>query len=150
MNLIAIVAASAMLSYGAPDVGAPQRWRGAQGWGHQGSYNRIFDAKTVETVSGEIGAVHRITPMKGMSRGIHVTLKTEKGELEVHLGPAWYIDQQEDGLSKGDKVEVRGSRVKFNGGDALIAVEVRKGDAVLKLRDEDGFPLWSGWRRRAR
>jgi hypothetical protein len=26
--------------------------------------------------------------------------------------------------------------------------EVKKGDEVLKLRDDNGFPVWSGWRRR--
>jgi hypothetical protein len=25
---------------------------------------------------------------------------------------------------------------------------VKKGDEVLKLRDDSGFPVWSGWRRR--
>jgi hypothetical protein len=26
-------------------------------------------------------------------------------------------------------------------------MEVKKGDEVLKLRDDTGFPVWSGWRR---
>ena len=26
--------------------------------------------------------------------------------------------------------------------------EVKKGDEVLKIRDENGLPFWSGWRRR--
>lgn len=153
MRFLSVMLAAGLLAAAAPDEamngGAPQRWRGAQGWGQRGAYNRMFDAKTLETVSGEVEAVHRIAPMKGMSRGVHLTLKTGKEKIEVHLGPAWYIEQQEDSLSKGDKVEVRGSRVKLDGGDALIAIEVRKGDAVLRLRDEDGYPLWSGWRRRA-
>jgi hypothetical protein len=45
-------------------------------------------------------------------------------------------------------VEVKGSRVTFEGKPAIIAAEVKKGDEVLKLRDENGFPMWSGWRRR--
>lgn len=150
MKLLILIAASAGLALGADDGDRVWEYRDVPGWEQPSRSGRMFDEATVETVSGEIQAVHRIASMKGMSRGVHMTLKTEKGPVEVHLGPAWYIDQQEEGLSKGDKVEVEGSRVKIDGGDAIIAVEVRKGDALLKLRDEDGFPLWSGWRRRER
>lgn len=41
-----------------------------------------------------------------------------------------------------------GSRISFEGNPAIIAAEVKKGDEVLKLRDEKGVPFWSGWRRR--
>ena len=47
----------------------------------------------------------------------------------------------------GDLVVVKGSRVTFAGNPAIIAAEVKKGDAVLKLRDENGFPAWAGWRK---
>lgn len=30
---------------------------------------------------------------------------------------------------------------------AVIAVEVRKGDRTLTLRDASGIPVWAGWRR---
>jgi hypothetical protein len=45
-------------------------------------------------------------------------------------------------------IEVRGSRVTFEGKPALIAAEVMKGDGTLRLRDQDGYPAWAGWRRR--
>jgi hypothetical protein len=45
------------------------------------------------------------------------------------------------------RVEVKGSRVTFAGNPAIIAAEVKKGDALLKLRDENGIPAWAGWRR---
>jgi hypothetical protein len=47
-----------------------------------------------------------------------------------------------------DKVEVRGAKATIAGKQAIIAAEVKKGDEVLKLRDDSGFPVWSGWRRR--
>lgn len=37
----------------------------------------------------------------------------------------------------------QGSRVTFQGKPAVIAAEVKKGDEVLKLRDETGLPAWS-------
>ena len=82
-----------------------------------------------------------------MSRGVHLTLMTEKGPLSVHLGPEWYVERLDEMLAKGDLVEVKGSRVTFAGNPANIAAEVRKGNAVLKLRDESGIPVWAGWRR---
>jgi hypothetical protein len=41
---------------------------------------------------------------------------------------------------------VKGSRIIYNGKAAIIAAEVKKGDALLKLRDENGIPAWAGWR----
>lgn len=122
-------------------------WRGSGGWGAGGSYQRMYNPATVETISGEVVSVDRMTPAKGMSGGIHIKVKTEKGTIPVHLGPAWYIERLDTKIDKGDTVEVKGSRITYNGKPAIIAAEVKKGDAVLKLRDENGFPAWAGWRR---
>ena len=32
---------------------------------------------------------------------------------------------------------------------AIIGIEIRRGEDVLKLRDSDGIPLWVAWRKRA-
>lgn len=128
--------------------GPGMMWRGSGGWGPGTQYNRMYDPKTVETVSGEITAVDRITPAKGMSGGVHMNVKTDKETISVHLGPGFYIENQDVKLEAKDKVEVKGSRITFGGKPAIIAMEVKKGDEVLKLRDDAGFPVWSGWRRR--
>ena len=39
-----------------------------------------------------------------------------------------------------DKVEVKGAKTTFAGKPVIIAAEVKKGDEVLKLRDDSGFP----------
>jgi len=51
-------------------------------------------------------------------------------------------------------VKVKGSRIRYEGQPTLIAGEVRKGEQILKLRDDNGIPLWAGpkwqkvfWRR---
>ena len=89
-----------------------------------------------------------VTPMKGMSTGVHLTLKTDKETVLVHLGPGWYIENQDIKIEPKDKVDVTGSRITFEGKPALIAAEVKKGDETLKLRDEGGIPIWSGWKKR--
>ena len=88
------------------------------------------------------------TPYKGMGAGVHMTLNTGKETISVHLGPSWYLENQDVKIEAKDKVEVKGSKITFGGKPAIIAIEVKKGDEVLKLRDDAGFPVWSGWRRR--
>jgi hypothetical protein len=44
-------------------------------------------------------------------------------------------------------VEIRGAKAFRRGEEVLIAAEVKRGQDVLKLRDENGAPAWAGWRR---
>jgi hypothetical protein len=124
------------------------RWTGSGGWGPGTPYSKMYDPKTVETIRGEVVAVDRITPRKGMSSGVHVSVKTGTETVSVHLGPGWYLENQDVKIEPKDTVEVKGSRITFGGKPAIIAQEVEKGDQVLRLRDEGGFPAWSGWRHR--
>jgi hypothetical protein len=77
-----------------------------------------------------------------------MNVKTEKETVSVHLGPSWYLENQDVKIAAKDKVEVKGSRITFGGKATIIAAEVKKGDDILKLRDESGFPMWTAWRRR--
>ena len=123
-------------------------WRGSGGWGMGSQYGKMYDPKTVETIAGEVVGVEKITPTKGMSYGVHALVKTKKETVSVHLGPGWFIENQDVKIAPKDKVEIKGSRITFQGQPAIIAAEVKKGNEILKLRDESGFPVWSGWRRR--
>ena len=123
------------------------RWKGSGGWGPECRYHRMYDPKTVETIEGEVISLDKITPMKGMHHGLHMMLKTDKETISVHLGPGWFIENQDITIEPGDKIEVMGSRITFQGEPAIIAAEVKKGDLILELRDENGFPSWSRCRR---
>ena len=121
--------------------------RGSGGWGMKGAFQRVYDPAAVVSVSGEVIGIDQVAPMKGMGRGIHLMLKTEKETIPVHLGPAWFIERLDTKIGKGDRIEVKGSRVSISGKPAIIAAEVKKGESVLILRDSAGVPVWSGWRR---
>ena len=143
---IAIAALATAVTIG---VAAPPGfgWRGSGGWAADGPYGRMFDPKSVVTVSGTISSVAEITPLSGMGLGVHLMLKA-KGELvDVHLGPSWYVASQDADLKAGDAVEVRGSRIEIDGKPVVIAMELKRGQDVLVLRDADGFPRWACWRR---
>jgi hypothetical protein len=151
IGLALAFAAMAVLLGGVSSFAQPRKgmmWRGSGGWGPGGQYNRMYDPKSVETIIGEVTSVDRITPMKGMSGGVHLNVKTDKETVSVHLGPVWYLENQDVKIETKDKVEVKGSRATIAGKPAIIAAEVKKGDELLKLRDDSGFPVWSGWRRR--
>jgi len=149
-NLIAMISILGILfatdSFAQPAKG--MKWQGSGGWGMGTQYGRLYDPKTVETISGEVVSVDTITPLKGMSSGVHLTVKTDKETISVHLGPGWYVQRQDIKIVPGDRVEITGSRITFQRQPAIIAAGVKKGDEILKLRDENGFPVWSGWRRR--
>ncbi|MGC1456359.1 MAG: hypothetical protein WA946_14330 [Nitrospirota bacterium] len=60
----------------------------------------------METVSGEVVDLAFLTPTKGMGRGVHLLLMTDKETISVHLGPAWFIENQDLKIEKGDRIDV--------------------------------------------
>lgn len=109
---------------------------------------RLWDAKTVETVSGVVHEVAKSgADERGRGVGLRATLETDAGTVELVLGPAWYAEQQGLRLKAGDRIEVRGSRVSLAGKPAVVVAEVKTGGQTVKLRDEQGVPLWRGGRR---
>lgn len=109
-----------------------------------------FDTTTVETIKGTVESIEkmRTRARRSYGYGVHVMLDTGSEVVPVHLGPSWYLDKQKVKIEKGDEIEVTGSRITYNEKPALVAAIVTKGDEVLNLRDERGFPLWSGWKNR--
>ncbi|RJR41291.1 MAG: DNA-binding protein [Deltaproteobacteria bacterium] len=111
-------------------------------WATRGQYTWLFDAKTMETLTGEVVAIGKFAP-RGKPYGVRFTLKTEQGPIEVILGRGSYVEQQGLRLEPQDKVTVKGSRVAVEGKPTVIATEVTKGEKTLKLRDANGMPLWN-------
>ena len=112
---ISAVCAVLLLPLGPEALAQGMKWRGSGGWGPGSAYGRMYDSKTVETVTGEVVKVDRITPMRGMSGGVHLVVKTDKGDVSVHLGPQWYLENQDVKIEPKDKVEIKGSRVTWRG-----------------------------------
>lgn len=111
--------------------------RNGQG-ANDGSAWRNYDPATVEKVTGtveETGTYDR--------GGVHITLSTPSGKIDVHLGPDFYVNEKVS-LKKGDVITVTGSRIKYKGADAIIARSVEKEGKTVNLRHEDGTPYWQG------
>lgn len=104
---------------------------------------KMFDESKIETLRGTVlSAEHSHSPKGGRSYNVHFVLKTQDGLVTVYLGPAWYLDRQRVKVSAKDQVEVTGSRVALDGTDALIAVEIKIGSEILRLRDKSGAVTW--------
>jgi hypothetical protein len=109
-----------------------------------------YDPSTVEEIRGTVRSVEMQPSQNGPGYGVHLTLAVGDETVPVHLGPSWFIDNQDQHLAQGDEVEIVGSRVTRGGAAFVIAREVRRGDDVLVLRDTAGYPVWRGWRRSGR
>lgn len=113
----------------------------------QGGYGgRKYDPKSEVTVKGTVEDVQQQTGKNGWS-GTHLTLNTDAGTFDVHVGPSSYIAQKQFSFAKGDKIEVVGSKVTISGKEALLAREITKDGKTLVLRNANGVPEWSGGRR---
>jgi hypothetical protein len=101
----------------------------------------LYNPQTVATVKGTVEKAEQST--MGMDFR-ELRLKTDRGILQVYLGPGWFLDQKKFVVKVGDTMEVTGSQVTLNNQPALIAREVKVDGATLKLRDEQGVPVWRG------
>jgi hypothetical protein len=106
--------------------------------------SKLYNPQAVEILAGKVAALNRrASKQAGKPERVTMVLQTDHGAVKVHLGPAAYLDQQALKLAVGDQVEIKGVKVNRPKVTILIAGEVRKGDQVLKLRDDaTGRPLW--------
>jgi hypothetical protein len=110
-------------------------------------YTRQYDTSSVETIEGEVVEIaYKSSRKNAATMGVHMIVNTGSERLPVHLGPAWYVEKQQQ-IRKGDKVTTTGSRINYNGRPALIAASITRNNMTLQLRDRNGFPAWRGWRR---
>ena len=132
LHVVPVVAGAVLMLLGGP--AAAQR--GGVGPIH-------YDTTTVQTVSGVVQRVDIPAPQARGPASMQVVLLTGGDSLVVHLGPAWYVDRNHMTLAKGDRVDVTGSRTTVAGQPVLVAREISRAGQTLKLRTEQGMPLWS-------
>ena len=106
----------------------------------------MYNVTTESRFSGTVDEVQRTQPCEGCAGmgGIHLVVNAESGPVTVHVGPASYVASKDFSFEKGDALVVTGSKVKMGGTDVVLAREISKAGQRLTLRNEQGFPLWSG------
>ena len=109
---------------------------------HDTLAQRDYDAKTVETIGGKVLSIEKTAPAKRRGYWVDLMLQSEKETIAVQLGPAWYIDKQTRRIEANDTIMVTGSRVMMDGRPAIVAADITRGNELLKLRDDNGIPVW--------
>lgn len=100
------------------------------------SVNPIVD------ISGKIVSL-KMMPGQGMP--VMEMDATRSKPITVWLGSMRYLMEQKFNPKVGDTVEVKGYSVKNqNQEEEIMAIQVKLGGQTLKLRDENGWPVWRG------
>jgi len=118
------------------------------GGGGGGGPSSLYNPQTVITVSGIVVSLTPPPAKEALPHLVYLTLQAKEDKITVFLGPNLYVDKLPVRIKVLDRIEVTGSRVTWEGKTVLLAGEVKKGDDILKLRDPQGVPVWSGQRGR--
>jgi hypothetical protein len=76
-------------------------------------------------------------------RGTHVVLKTDRGEILVHVAISRFMRDHKFTINPGERLQVAGAKIRFHGKEGMIAREIIRGDEVFTLRNTAGKPVWS-------
>ena len=103
-----------------------------------------YDPQQELTIQGNILSIHdRQCPVSG-TLGAHFMLSAPDGKVyEVHLAPAKFTRMFDVVFTPGEKVEVTGTTLVFQGKDAILARQVKHGNETVTFRDKKGNPSWN-------
>ena len=102
----------------------------------------VYSASNEQSVQGVVQNVQEFyCPISG-DVGTHLLVKTDHGTFQVHIAPSRFLRDKKLNFSKGDQIEVVGSRIIYNGHEALIARTVIRGDQTVAFREPNGQPMW--------
>ncbi|HWC95429.1 MAG TPA: hypothetical protein VG456_01735 [Candidatus Sulfopaludibacter sp.] len=113
--------------------------RAASGGGTSPQDPKYDPATTVDltVVVVEIREVARSTAM----HGIHLTVEAGRESLDVYLGPVEFMKSFDFSFSKGDRIQILGSRIK-SATNLVLAREIHRQSQTVYLRDSSGAPYW--------
>ena len=94
----------------------------------------VTDVKNVDDSNSPMAGTHLIVRPESARAGGETT--------DVYLAPLDFLKDFGCHFVKGDRIQVKGSKVKFNGNNVVLAREVRLESNTVYLRDEHGVPYW--------
>ncbi len=108
-----------------------------------------FSPQKLVTVKGTVVLVQEQSgagPGGARHTILMLSLKTDTGVVAVHLGPPAYFKEEKISFKEGEVLEVTGAQITTPTGIMLLASQIKQGDRLIKLRDEQGNPAWQGRR----
>jgi len=103
-----------------------------------------YDSATETTVKGTVGELKLVPPTGGKPLAYLMT-KTgadKENTVQVFLCPKSFLDQMGISFKTNEAIEIKGSKVKQDGADLILAREMVKGGETLTFRFPDGKPAW--------
>ncbi len=101
-------------------------------------------ALQVTKITGQVESLSSQPGPGGQVMVQTAVLKTASGSVTIFMGPVWYVNEQKFPLKVGDTWEVTAHQRAMGQRPGLVAREVRTGQNVLRLRNDQGQPLWRG------
>ncbi len=104
-----------------------------------------YDAATETTVKGTVEELKLVPPTGGKPLAYLVTKigpDKQKDTVQVFLCPKTFLDQMGISFKSDEAIEVKGSKVKQEGAELILAREMVKGGETVTFRFPDGKPAW--------
>jgi DNA/RNA endonuclease YhcR with UshA esterase domain len=114
----------------------------------------LAQKRTVDTgpkydVANEVkvkGVIDDIRQVPGDFEGTLLVVKTDTGNVLVHLAPADFLKEMDSTFKNGDEVQVVGCKAPNVSEPEILAREITVGTNTTTLRDDKGVPVWAGWK----
>ncbi|MBZ5628050.1 MAG: hypothetical protein LAO06_04205 [Acidobacteriia bacterium] len=102
-----------------------------------------YSAGNEFTTTGTVQDVQEFYCPVTEDRGTHLVLKTDHGTMLVHVALSRFLREQKFAIQSGERLQVTGAKIRYQGREGMIAREIVRRDEVLTLRDTSGKPRWS-------
>lgn len=112
------------------------------GWGPGGDYNALFTPERNVELRGTVLGVAAVWPVCVSSPGVRVWMEVDGLVWGIDLGPVWHVINEGLVFEPGKAIEVRGSEALLTQERIVLAVEVTYAGRTLRLRADDGVPVW--------
>jgi sporulation protein YlmC with PRC-barrel domain len=112
------------------------------GWGPAGDYNALFTPERNVELRGTVLGVAATWPVCVSSPGVRLWMEVEGLVWGIDLGPVWHVVNEGLEFEPGKALEVRGAEALITPERIVLAVEITYEGRTLRLRADDGVPVW--------
>lgn len=121
--------------------------RGMMNWNNDSTFVKMYNPALVQTVNVIVIEAQNFVPIKGMTVGVKLLTTANDEQLNVHIGPVFYLDSEGIEFKAGEELKIEGAFATYEEQEILIAKIIYRGEEEIVLRDDLGRPKWAGWMR---
>ena len=100
-----------------------------------------YDLHTEMKTKGVVDEVN-LVPFGTRKDFTELVIKSGDDKVHIYVCPKPFQEEMGISFSKGEEIEVTGSKVKQETSDVILARELLKGTDTLMFRDDKGNPVW--------